>query len=199
MAVRAGNEQEPRSVDAMKLHKCPICSDLFTKSRPLQKVCSPPCAMTHARKLTEKKQAKQEAAERKQTREKLKAMETYPQLVKKAQTAFNGFIRARDSGKPCISCGRPLSDQPNTYDAGHYRSVGSAPHMRFVEDNCHGQCKHCNQYLSGNHVEYRKRLIERIGQRNVELIEADQTVRKYTREGLEEIARHYRAEARKLK
>jgi hypothetical protein len=71
--------------------------------------------------------------------------------------------------------------------------------MRFVEDNCHGQCKHCNQYLSGNHVEYRKRLIERIGQRNVEWIEADQTVRKYTREGLEEIARHYRAEARKLK
>ena len=183
----------------MKLHKCPICSDLFTKSRPLQKVCSPPCAIAHAKNLTDKKQARQEAAELKEVREKLKAMETYPQLVKKAQKAFNGFIRARDSGKPCISCDRPLSDQPNTYDAGHYRSVGSAPHMRFVEDNCHGQCKHCNQYLSGNHVEYRKRLIERIGQRNVELIEADQTVRKYTREGLEEIARHYRAEARKLK
>jgi hypothetical protein len=70
--------------------------------------------------------------------------------------------------------------------------------MRFVEDNCHGQCKHCNNYLAGNHVEYRKGLIERIGVRAVELIESDQTTRKYTREGLEELARHYRAEARKL-
>lgn len=183
----------------MKLHKCPICGDLFTKARPLQKVCGPKCAMEHARKLAEKKQAKQEAADRARTREKLKAMETYPQLVKKAQTAFNAFIRARDKGKPCICCGQPLGSEPNSFDAGHYRSVGSAPHMRFVEDNVHGQRKYCNQYLSGNHVEYRKGLIERIGLKRVEQIESDQTVRKYTKEALEEIARHYRAEARKLK
>lgn len=186
-------------VAEVKLHKCPICGDLFTKARPLQKVCGPKCAMEHARKLTEKKQAKQEAAERAGTREKLKALETYPQLVKKAQTAFNAFIRARDKGKPCICCGQPLGSEPNSFDAGHYRSVGSAPHMRFVEDNVHGQRKYCNQYLSGNHVEYRKGLIERIGLKRVEQIESDQVVRKYTKEGLEEIARYYRAEARKLK
>lgn len=183
----------------MKLHKCPICGDLFTKSRPLQKVCGPACALIHARKLQEKKQAKQEAAERKQTREKLKAMETYPQLVKKAQAAFNAFIRARDAGKPCICCGQPLGNEPNSFDAGHYRSVGSAPHMRFVEDNVHGQRKYCNNYLAGNHVEYRKGLIDRVGLKRVEQIESDQTIRKYTREGLEEIARYYRAEARRLK
>jgi hypothetical protein len=33
----------------------------------------------------------------------------------------------------------------------------------------------------------------------VEQIEADQTVRKYTHEGLQEIAKHYNAEARRLK
>ena len=70
--------------------------------------------------------------------------------------------------------------------------------MRFVEDNVHGQRKYCNQYLSGNHVEYRKGLIERIGLKRVEQIESDQVVRKYTKEALEEIARYYRAEARKL-
>lgn len=185
----------------MKLHKCPICSDLFTKARPLQKVCGPACALKHSRKLAEKKQAKQEAAERARTREKLKALETYPQLVKKAQTAFNAFIRARDAGKPCISCGAylPGAQVGGGADCGHYRSVGSAPHMRFVEDNAAGQCKKCNQYLSGNHVEYRKGLIERIGLKRVEQIESDQTIRKYTKEALEEIARYYRAEARKLK
>ncbi|WP_287278852.1 recombination protein NinG, partial [Ralstonia sp.] len=112
------------------------------------------------------------------------------------QQAFNSYIRARDAGKPCISCGRPLSTQPNTYDCGHYRSIGSAPHMRFAEDNAHGQCKHCNNHLSGNHVAYRQGLIERLGLRAVELIEADKTLRKYTHAGLVELARQYREKAR---
>lgn len=183
----------------MKPSKCKVCGTEYTKTRPMQKACSVECAIKHAGKLTEKKKAKEAAQERKQTREKLKAMETYPQLVKKAQTAFNAFIRARDAGKTCICCGEPLGSEPNSFDAGHYRSVGSAPHMRFVEDNVHGQRKYCNQYLSGNLVEYRKGLIERKGLERVEQIESDQTIRKYTREALIEIARHYREEARKLK
>lgn len=159
--------------------------------RPLQKVCGPACAMKVARKAVEK-------ADKKETKRKLDAMQTRPQLLRKAQTAFNAYIRARDKGKPCISCDKPLDGGANTFDAGHYRSVGSAPHMRFVEDNCHGQCKHCNNWLAGNHVEYRKRLLERIGERQLELLESDNTLRKYTKEGLEEIAKHYREETRRL-
>jgi hypothetical protein len=143
--------------------------------------------------------AKEAQEDRKKTREKLAALTTKPQLVKIAQVSFNKFIRERDLLKPCISCGKPPSTESNQTDAGHFRSVGSAPHMRFVEDNVHGQCKHCNQYLAGNVLAYRKGLIERIGLTRVEQIEADQTVRKYTREGLQEIARHYNAEAKRLK
>jgi hypothetical protein len=143
--------------------------------------------------------AKEAQEDRKKTREKLDAMRTKPQLVKVAQTAFNAFVRARDADKPCISCGKPPSSESNSTDCGHFRSVGSAPHMRFVEDNAAGQCKHCNQYLAGNVLAYRKGLIERIGLARVEQIESDQTVRKYTHEGLVEIARHYNAEARRLK
>ena len=182
----------------MKPATCCICKTQYVKSRSMQKVCSVACSIKHTDQTNERKKGREEAEDRRQTREKLKAMETYPQLVKKAQTAFNGFIRQRDLGKPCISCGRPLSTEPNTHDAGHYRSVGSAPHMRFVEDNCHSQCRNCNHWLGGNHVEYRKGLIERIGIKAVELIENDNTLRKYTREAMEEIAKHYRAEARKL-
>lgn len=175
--------------------KCKVCQTDYTKTRPLQKVCSPMCALELSKNIQKKIIAKEQAKDRKETRQKLDAMQTKPQLTKKAQTAFNAFIRARDAGKPCISCGTPLSNEPNTYDAGHYRSVGSAPHMRFVEENCHGQCKHCNNYLAGNHVEYRKRLVERIGLQAVESIESDNTVRKYSHEGLIELAKHYRAAA----
>ncbi len=183
----------------MKPSKCKVCGAEFTKARPLQKVCSPVCAIELSKTIQKKIKAKKAAEDRKETKQKLDAMRTKPQLTRLAQVAFNAFIRARDAGKPCISCDTILSNEPNTFDAGHYRSVGSAPHMRFVEDNVHGQCKHCNNYLAGNHVAYRQRLVERIGLKAVEHIEADQTVRKYTREGLEEIAKHYRAETRKLK
>lgn len=186
---------EPKS----KTAKCKVCEGTYQRLRPMQKVCSPVCALTHTRELVKKKAEREAKAERKADKAKLDAMRTKPQLTKLAQQAFNAFIRARDAGKPCISCGTTLSNEPNTYDAGHYRSVGSAPHMRFVEDNCHGQCKHCNNYLAGNHVEYRKGLVARIGLRNVELIEADTILRKYSHEGLIEIARHYNAEARRIR
>lgn len=183
----------------MKPAKCKACGSEYQRLRPLQKVCGPACAMNHAREQQAKKAEREARAVRKENRQKLDAMRTKPQLTRLAQVAFNAFIRARDAGKPCISCGNPLSSEPNTYDCGHYRSVGSAVHMRFVEDNAHGQCKYCNRHLAGNHVEYRKGLIARIGLRAVELIEADTTTRKYTREGLIEIAKHYRAEARRIR
>ena len=177
---------------------CLVCKHPFEPARPLQRACSPECAIQHAKAKAATAERKAQAADRRATKAKLDALRTKPQLVKLAQQAFNSYIRARDAGKPCISCGRPLSSEPNSHDAGHYRSVGSAPHLRFAEDNCHSQCRHCNNHLSGNHVAYRQGLIERIGLADVERIERDQVVRKYTREGLMEIARHYRAEARRV-
>ena len=139
--------------------------------------------------------------EKRETKAKLDAIRTKPQLVALAQKAFNSFIRARDAGKTCISCPTQLPDTGvgGAFDCGHYRSVGSAVHMRFVEDNAHGQCKHCNRHLAGNHVAYRAGLVSRIGPLRVEQIETDQTLRKYSKEGLIELARHYREEERKLR
>ena len=184
----------------MKIHACKVCAEPYQRLRPLQKVCSPACALTLAHQIAERKHAKAQAEDRKAVKDRLDAMQTKPRLVVKAQAAFNAFIRARDAGKPCISCGTPLPAERvgGAFDCGHYRSVGSAPHMRFVEDNAHGQCKHCNRHLAGNHVAYRQGLVQRIGMHAVELIEADTTTRKYTRDGLIELAKHYRAEARKL-
>ena len=180
---------------------CKVCRIEFTRTRPLQKVCGLECAVKHSDLLNAKKAVKAIKADRHETKQKLDAMQTHPQLVKKAQTAFNGFVRARDEGKPCISCGKPLNGPQlgGAFDCGHYRSVGSAPHMRFVEDNAHGQCKHCNMHLAGNHVAYRLRLIERIGLKRVEQLESDQTLRKYTREGLIQLAAEYREMTRRLK
>lgn len=186
----------------MAKRKCKQCGEIFVKERPLQYVCSPVCGQAYAQAQRKKNQikAQREAKrqERAQTAAKRRELETVPELIKKAQRAFNRFIRLRDRGKPCISCGKPLGGAPNSYDAGHYRSVGGAAHLRFDEANCHGQCKHCNNYLSGNVVMYRMGLLERIGETELARLENDSTTRKWDKDGLRELIDEYRQKAREL-
>lgn len=70
----------------------------------------------------------------------------------------------------CSSCGRCLNS-PKECDAGHYISRKRTV-TAFSRNNVWAQCKYCNQHLSGNLAEYRKRLIERIGEAEVLLLEA---------------------------
>jgi hypothetical protein len=184
-----------------KMVKCKACGTLFIRVRPMQKACSVSCAVDLSKISAAKAEAKQKKAERRQDKAKLDAMRTLPQLVKVAQSAFNAYVRARDAGKGCISCGNqlPFDAIGGAFDCGHYRSVGSAPHLRFDERNAHGQCKHCNRYLSGNHVEYRKGLIARVGQETVEDLECDQRARKYSKDELVALAEKYRRRAREVR
>ena len=101
-------------------------------------------------------------------KEKLKTVGDY---VKEAQVAVNKYIRARDRYKPCVSCCSMPNDKiGGSFDAGHYRSRGSASHLRFNLLNIHKQCVKCNRFKSGNDVDYRIELIKRIAQDNIEKI-----------------------------
>ena len=186
-----------------KPKKCRVatCRASFVPSRMGQAVCSPACAIIdgprHAPKAR-KALADIERAEIRVRKEKLKSRGDH---MREAQQAFNAYIRARDqaAGHLCISSGKPLDWSGNAVDAGHYRSVGSAPHLRFDERNCHAQSKQDNRFLSGNAVDYRIGLIARIGPEDVDALEADQSVRKYTVEDIKAIKAEYRAKTRKLK
>jgi hypothetical protein len=189
----------------IKPKKCraPGCGQRFNPTMSTQKVCSVACAIAISKdsklqKVAAKaitKQARQDLQER---RERLK---TKGEHLREAQTAFNAYIRERDrlAGYACISSGRPLDWNGNAVDAGHYRSTGAAPHLRFDENNCHAQSKHDNRYLSGNVAEYRLGLIQRIGLAAVEAIEADHVPRRYTIEDLQAIKALYRQKLRDLK
>lgn len=165
----------------------------------MQSVCSPVCASKLVRKARKTEQEAKKAA-RKADKAKREKLKTRSDWMKEAQREFNRYIRFRDSGKPCISCGAVLlpGGVGGGYDCGHFRSVGSAPHLRFSEGNAHGQCKRCNRYGSGMHSDYRIGLIERLGSLAVDQIEADQTDRKYTIEDLREIRDKYRKMANEL-
>lgn len=178
--------------------KCRICKTPFERTRPLQVVCSVDCAIQKSQLDSKKKKAKEAAKSKRETKKKIESMYTIPQLKKAAQIAFNQYIRLRDRNKPCISCGNPLqqTQKGGDYDCGHYRSTGSADHLRFNEDNAHGQCKHCNRWLNGNVVNYRAGLIERIGLDRVEKLEAMNEPKKWTRESLKRIEQEYKDKAK---
>lgn len=128
------------------------------------------------------------------------AIKTRSEWIKDVQVAFNAFVRARDAGKLCICCNKPLPAPQvgGGFDCGHYRSVGSAPHLRFDPRNAHGQTKQCNRWGAGRAVDYRIGLVKRIGLAEVEALEADQTSREYTIDDLKALKAFYREQTKIL-
>jgi hypothetical protein len=135
---------------------------------------------------------KQKQWKAKKTRLKKELM-SLQDWLKLAQMTFNKWIRHRDKGMSCISCG----NEPKKANAGHYFSQGGHSNVRFHEDNVHLQCEHCNSYLSGNLLNYRIGIEKRIGTARLIVLEviAHET-KKWTIQELNEIIETYK---RKLK
>lgn len=183
---------------------CPHCRSKLEAGQRIHPACIDGYAEAEAAKAKRKAEKQARAAakvERATTRARKQALKRIPDLIKEAQHAFNAYIRERDrnEGHRCISSGRGLDWAANSVDAGHYRSVGSASHLRFNEDNCHAQSKHDNQWKAGNVVEYRVNLIERIGLTRVEALEADNTPHKWQRDELIAIKTKYVQKLKDLK
>lgn len=161
--------------------KCKACKCVFTPSRPLQAACSIQCAIDLSQKKKREKPVKRE--------------KTRQELIKLAQTVFNTYIRMRDDKLPCISCQRHHSGQ---YHAGHYRTTGSHPQLRFDELNVHKQCAPCNNHLSGNLIEYRKNLITKIGHDKLDWLEGSHDPKHYTIDELMTLSSAYRAKIKSV-
>ena len=175
-----------------KKRRCIVCKKSFTQFRSTQKACSLKCAIDYSR---QKEAKKKEQEEKRELRRRKEGLKTLSQWLKEAQTEFNRFIRLRDSREPCISCQRHHSGQ---YHAGHYRSVGAAPELRFDEDNVHKQCAPCNNHKSGNAIDYRINLINKIGLARVEKLEGPHEAKRYRIEDAKEIKKTYRQKCREL-
>lgn len=71
--------------------------------------------------------------------------------------------------------------------------------LRFSELNCNAQCRHCNRFMEGNLQDYRKGLIQKIGEQKVLLLEAQKNLtNKISSFELELLAKHYKEETKKF-
>lgn len=191
----------------LRRRRCKICREWFIPKQSFQNWCSP----EHGFELSEqrrnkdrekalaklkKEKQKKEREEKDKLKSRKLAVKPLSYFTKQAQTAFNAFIRERDKDEPCISCGRFHEGQ---YHAGHYRTTGANPELRFDEDNCNKQCAPCNNHLSGNIENYTPRLIEKIGQERFDRLMGSHELPKWKREDYERIRDYYRAKLKELK
>ena len=195
---------------ANKVKKCSYCKEKkeIEITTPVYSFCSFDCASSMAKDKQAKQkqkqiakakqsQAKKEKAARADLRARKENLKTAGDYIKEAQAAVNKYIRLRDHGKPCISCGSlPEQKAGGTMDAGHYRSRGAASHLRFNVFNIHAQCVKCNRFNSGNAIDYRINLIKKIGIELVDKLEADNQPRKFTIEYLKRVKKIFSKRAR---
>ena len=119
-------------------------------------------------------------------------------LKRECQKWFNRYIRIRDDGKPCISCGNK-----NTSDASHFFSVRMYDALRFDEDNAHKSCTYCNRFAFGNIFYYTKRLPDRIGKERFDALvkraeESKKSLHKWNRWELIELIETYKQKCKDL-
>ena len=176
--------------------KCRSCGNWFQPFSSLHRACSLECSLDVARKDAEKR-------ERKKTRQMRESIKTLSQLCQEAQKEVNRYVRLRDAGKGCISCG-----SPNASDAGHFFHAGSkyrTSPLRLDPRNLSAQCPKCNRYSGGgNAVEYMHGYIKRYGQGAFdELVAYKEAVDRgevpnLTKDEAREIKRKYRKLANEL-
>jgi hypothetical protein len=170
--------------------KCKNCKEKFEPIRFNQKYC---LESECVRVWVESEKAKQW----KKTKLKMKQdLETIHDFINMTQVVFNRFIRTRDKDENCISCGKQIN---GVRHASHYLSAGGHSNVRFHEDNVWVSCYKCNVMLSGNQIEYRKRLIDKIGIERVEWLEEHGLKeRRFTKEELREIMLTYKKKIKEI-
>jgi hypothetical protein len=179
--------------------RCPSCRVMFTPSRSSQAVCGEvECAIAYGQSEKGRAIAGKALAEvgRREIRVRKEKLKSRADHLKDTQQAFNAWIRERDAALPCVSCGRHHEGQ---WHAGHFRSAGGHPELRFEPLNVWKQCAPCNTHKSGDLVNYRAELVRRIGAEKVEWLEGPHEPKKYTVEELKSMTADYRARVRELK
>lgn len=194
-ARKLPTEAKPAKV---KTRKCPNreCRKPF-EGFGIGNACSIDCAHAVAMARLAKQKAKAARADRVATKARLLEMKPLTHFLRRAEHACNAYIRARDAGNGCISCGRHDAD---VWNAGHFISVGANSTLRYHEDNIHLQCaRPCNKDKGGNLIEYRKALLVKIGAERMAFLEGWHAPIKRTRPEIEAIEVYYTEKLKQLK
>lgn len=186
--------------------KCPYCNAfnrvedaVYDKARN-RYFCNETERQAYARngslKAQERKALKMiEKIKRVRRQEKRDSVKPMSHWVKLTQRAVNRYVRLRDKGKPCISCGRYEHEfssdslRGSVWDAGHFKTVGAHPELRFDLRNINGQCRSCNGFEGGRVADQERGIVARFGQARLDWLDGYHPPKNYTREQLKRLRR----------
>jgi hypothetical protein len=132
----------------------------------------------------------------------MKKKKTLSKLKQDVQKVFNKYIRLRDHGKPCISCG-----EHKTLQAGHYYNVRNYDAFRFNESNVHGECAGCNCFNESHLIGYGLNLEKKLGWDELDdlhclvndyKMDRNNLQYKWYRDDLEELLKLYKEKVKEL-
>ena len=154
--------------------RCKVCNKQFSPYNSLQKVCGVDCSIKYA----ENKRKEDLDNVKKWTKEK-KERDRLPTSLKQTKLVVHEYIRLRDVGKECISCGTPYKSD---FDAGHFYSANKFTALKFDLDNISGQCIQCNRFKEGEFEMYSLNLPNRIGKERYDaLVKRAELSKKFTK------------------
>lgn len=180
-----------------KQRKCAVktCRAPFTPPQSFVSWCGPECGAIVAMERVAKQKAKEQRAERQETKKKLLEHKPIAYWLAITERHCNAVVRMRDPDE-CISCGVRHSI---AWQAGHFISVGANSTLRFNLDNIHKQCIKCNMQLGGNPIPYEAALRLKIGNERVDWLKSWHPPVKMTAAYAQELAAEFRAMLKELK
>ena len=180
---------------------CKVCKIKFDPQyNSVQPTCSIKCAIEYSNTNKKIKQAKVDKQINELIKEK-KAKNTLETLKKSIMNVCHKYIRLRDEGKPCVSCGQPWN---SNHQAGHWKKASDYSNLKYNEFNIFNQCQGCNLMKDGNVQKYGDRITLRISKEQKQEIE--QLAADYKKDGFKwdrleliKIREYYNSKIKELK
>lgn len=162
---------------------------LLSTAKPIKRKC-PICNKKRIERLFKKGARSCELcqiAKNNGVKVKIVIVKSLPSLKDSVQRLVNKYARLRDVNDGCISCTGKVEE------GGHFWPMGSNSALRYNLDNINGQCTSCNRYKHGNLLEYRLKLVAKIGEKRVKYLdEHHHDKKKWSREELNELLIKYK-------
>jgi 5-methylcytosine-specific restriction endonuclease McrA len=91
-----------------------------------------------------------------------------------ADKAMSQYIRqkyAKDGLVTCVSCGVVIPWQEA--DCGHFIPKSRGASLRYIEENCHPECKSCNRFDDGHLIGYTRHMLDMYGAEKIDELKAE--------------------------
>jgi hypothetical protein len=155
-----------------KKKKCRECKKIFMPTRKIQPVCDTfECKVAYATKSAEKSATARKKRLRADDKVKLEKYKTWQEWFNECKAIAQKYARLRDRLDGCISCDK-ASDWWGQWHGSHFRPAGNFKAVALNLLNIHKGCSECNNYKSGNLIEFQDRLIVKIGQDRVDWLKS---------------------------